>query len=74
MLKLSDQVEGYMINIHTQNFFLQRIKFEDFIDKTNYLLGSLPINPSAIFATWLQKILKNSINYLFQTLNYSHFI
>ena len=35
MLNLSDEVEGYMINIHIQIFFWKRIKLEDFMNKTN---------------------------------------
>jgi hypothetical protein len=57
----------------------EKVKIQDFMDKTNLFFGTLPTSPWAMLATWLhlrapQKLQKNRTYNSFRTLNYSRLI
>jgi hypothetical protein len=50
---------------------VKKVKNQDFMDKTNYFLETLPFSPWAVLATWLhvelfRKYMKNEFNTCFQ--------
>jgi hypothetical protein len=47
---------------------MKKVKNQDFMDKTNYFLSTLPFSPWAVSATWLllRKYRKNELHTHFQ--------
>jgi hypothetical protein len=35
---------------------MKKVKFEDFMDKTNFFLSTLPFSPWTFLATWLRDV------------------
>jgi hypothetical protein len=49
----SGHIEGDVMQNHEQRKQVKKRKNQDFMDKTNYFLRTLPFSPWAVSATWL---------------------
>jgi hypothetical protein len=49
----SGHIEGDVMQNHEQKKKVKKVKNQDFMDKTNYFLRTLPFSPWAVLATWL---------------------
>jgi hypothetical protein len=49
----SGHIESNVKQNHEQNKKVKRVKNQDFMDKTNYFLRTLPFSPWVVSATWL---------------------